>query len=235
MSDYIDGNVSNLIIQYGQKSNAVSTVTAYTEDFELIYDNANILIFAYDLDNAVGKQLDILGKIVGISRNVPFSVPKKYFGFNGNLNSYPFGSKFNVVVSYPFRGKFEIPYSDSQVNDNDYRFFIKAKIIKNYATSKNIDSSNLSIQNTVDYLFNSKAYIVDNKDMTMTLNIDSSYDITKLTYLKNLDLLPRPQGVRYNTFVGYQDGVTFGFNSFNIGLGSKFATSGTSRFAYKII
>ena len=76
MSDYIVGNVSNLIIQYGQKSNAVATVTAYSEEFELIYDNANILQMAYDLDFAVGKQLDIIGKIVGISRNVPFSIPK---------------------------------------------------------------------------------------------------------------------------------------------------------------
>lgn len=235
MSDYIVGNVSNLIIQYGQKSNAVATVTAYSEEFELIYDNANILQMAYDLDFAVGKQLDTLGKIVGISRNVPFSVPKKYFGFDGHLNSCPFGSKFNVVVSYPFRSRFEIPYSDGQLNDNDYRFFIKAKIIKNYATSKNIDSGNLSIQNAVDYLFNSKAYIVDNKDMTMTLYIDSSYDSSKLTYLENLDLLPRPQGVRYNTLVNYQEGITFGFNSNNSSFVSKFNETRKSRFAHKII
>ena len=235
MSDYIVGNVSNLIIQYGQKSNAVATVTAYSEEFELIYDNANILQMAYDLDFAVGKQLDIIGKIVGISRNVPFSIPKNYFGFSGHLNAYPFGSKFKVVVSYPFRGKFEIPYSDGQLNDNDYRFFIKAKIIKNYVTSKNIDSNNFSIQNALDYLFNSKAYISDNHDMTMTLNIDGGFDILKLTSLKNLDLLPRPQGVRYNTFVSYQDSFTFGFNSFNTGLGSKFAISEPSRFAYKLI
>lgn len=235
MSDYIDGNVANLIIQYGNKSNAVSTVTAITEEFELIYDNANILDVAYNLDTAIGKQLDVIGKIVGISRVVPFSVPKKYFGFDGHLNSYPFDSKFNVVVSYPFRSKFEIPYSDGQLNDNDYRFFIKARIIKNYATSKNIDSNKLSIQDLVDYLFNSKAYITDNYDMTMTLYIDSSYDSSNLTYLENLDLLPRPQGVRYNTLVSYQEGITFGFNSFNTGLGSKFATSESSRFAFKII
>lgn len=235
MSDYIDGNVANLIIQYSNKPNAISTITAITEEFELIYNNSNILDIAYNLDTAVGKQLDIIGKIVGISRNVPFSVPKKYFGFDGHLNSYPFGSKFNVVASYPFRSKFEIPYSNGQLNDNDYRFFIKAKIIKNYATSKNIDSNSLSIQNAVDYLFNGKGYVTDNYDMSMTLYIDSSYDSSKLTYLENLDLLPRPQGVRYNTFISYQDGITFGFNSFNAGLGSKFATSEPSRFAFKII
>ena len=118
MSDYIDGNESNLIIQYGQKSNAVATVTAYSEEFEVIYDNANILQMAYDLDFAVGKQLDIIGKIVGISRNVPFSVPKKYFGFDGHLNSYPFGSKFNSVIAYPFRGKFEIHQSQLTQSKN---------------------------------------------------------------------------------------------------------------------
>lgn len=235
MSDYIDGNVANLIIQYGNKSNAVATVTAITEEFKLIYDNANILDVAYNLDTAIGKQLDVIGRIVGISRTVPFSVPKKYFGFDGHLNSYPFGSKFNVVVSYPFRSRFEIPYSDGQLNDNDYRFFIKAKIIKNYATSKNIDSNSLSIQNAVDYLFNSKAYITDNYDMSMTLYIDSSYDSSKLTYLENLDLLPRPQGVRYNTIISYQEGKAFGFYSNNAGFGDKFNATEPSRFAYKIL
>ena len=76
MSDYVDGNVSNLIIQYGSKSNAVATVTAYTEEFELIYDTANLFDLAFNLDFAVGKQLDILGKIVGIERYIPsFGVP----------------------------------------------------------------------------------------------------------------------------------------------------------------
>ncbi len=77
MSNYIDGNVANLIIQYSNKPNAISTITAITEEFELIYDNSNILDIAYNLDTAAGKQLDIIGKIVGINRNVPFSVPKK--------------------------------------------------------------------------------------------------------------------------------------------------------------
>jgi hypothetical protein len=48
----------------------------------------------------------------------------------------------------------------------------------------------------------------------MTLYIDSSYDSSKLICLESLDLLPRPQGVRYNTFVSYQDVITFGFNEF---------------------
>lgn len=235
MSTYVDSNVKNLIIQYGDKSNAVATVTAITEEFELIYDNANILDFAYDLDNAIGKQLDIIGRIVGINRKVPFAVPKNYFGFSGHSNAYPFGSKFNVVVAYPFKRKSEIPYTEGELNDNDYRLFIRAKIIKNYATSKNIDESKLSIQDAIDFLFESKAYISDNKDMTMTLNIDSSYDFEMIRYIENLDLLPRPQGVRYNTYISYQEGKTFGFNSFNTGFGSKFQTTNPTRFAYKII
>ena len=235
MSDYIDGNVSNLIIQYGQKSNAVATVTAYSEEFEVIYDNANLLDYAYDVDNAVGKQLDIIGKIVGINRKVPFAVPKNYFGFDGHLNAYPFGSKFNVVIAYPLKSKFEFLYTDGFLNDYDYKLFIKAKIVRNNATSKGIDSNNLSIQNAVDYLFNGKAYIVDNKDMTMTLYIDESYDLSKIRYIQLLDLLPRPQGVRYNTLVNYQEGITFGFNSNNSSFVSKFNETRKSRFAHKII
>ena len=36
--------------------------------------------------------------------------------------------KLLSVVSYPMRNKFEIPYSSGELNDYDYRFFIKAQI-----------------------------------------------------------------------------------------------------------
>lgn len=235
MSEYVNGNVKNLIIQYNDKPNAVATVTAITKEFEQCFNYANILNSAYDLDFAVGKQLDTIGKIVGISRNVPFVVPKNYFGFNGHLNSYPMGNKFKVVISYPLKDKFEIPYTDGQLNDNDYRFFIRAKIIKNYATSKTIDINRLSIQNAVDFLFNGKAYVVDNMNMTMTIYIDSSFDINMLLYLERLDLLPRPQGVGYNTIISYQEGKAFGFYLNNAGFGDKFNATEPSRFAYKIL
>lgn len=235
MSDYIDGNVSNLIIQYADKPKAVSTITAITEEFEEIYDTANLFADAFDVDSAVGKQLDIIGKIVGISRVVKFAVPKTYFGFSDNILSYPMGNKFNTLVSYPFKNKFEFPYTDGTLNDYNYRLFIKAKIIKNYTTSANISSDNLAIQNAFDFVFSGKAYVVDNKDMSLDIYIDYGFDLNLLLYIQRAELLPRPQGVRYNTYINYLEGKTFGWNANNLGFGDKFSGGFDSHFASKII
>ncbi len=183
MSDYINGNVSNLIIQYGSKSNAVATVTAYTEEFELIYDTSNLFDLAFNLDFAVGKQLDILGKIVGIERYIPsFGVP----------------------------------------DDDTYRFLIRAKVIRNYAKATMGDDNKLSIQDALDFLFNNGAYVTDNYNMSMKIWLDIHTDLNLIQYLKDLNLIPTPQGVRY-----YYEGLfdkrgTFGFYVHNTGFGDKF-------------
>ena len=226
-----------LIIQYADKPNALAQIELTIGKLEQIYSLALSLEQAFDLDYAVGKQLDILGKIVGINRSVPFAVPKNYFGFSDNpTTGGPMGNKFLSVVAYPMKNKFEIPYSTGKLNDYNYRFFIKAKIIKNYAKGTMIDSDNLSIQNTVDYLFKNEAYIVDNKNMTMNIYINNTFDFNMVQYIEQLDLIPRPQGVRYKSIISYVDGETFGFNPNNTGFGDKFnGIDDQTYFAIKII
>lgn len=226
-----------LILQYRSLPKAEATIKALANQY--ININSVIADFeeAFDVDTAVGVQLDILGRIVGVNRNVPFTVPKKYFGFSDNVLSYPMGDKFTNILSHPMLDKFEIPYTSGELNDNDFRFFIKAKIIKNTVRATMISNLGNSLQNAIDYLFNSKAYIVDNKNMTMTLYIDSSFDFTLLPFIEQLGLMPRPQGVEIRTVISYNVGNTFGFNdnANSKGFGDKFGTSILSYFANKII
>lgn len=39
------------------------------------------LLTCFDIDQAVGKQLDVLGKYVGVNRNIGSIIPRPYFGF----------------------------------------------------------------------------------------------------------------------------------------------------------
>ncbi len=226
-----------LIVQYSDKPKALSHIENIIGNLEDVYDLANMFEEAFDLDSAVGAQLDILGKIVGISRSVPFAVPKNYFGFSDNTSTaYPMDDKFLNVVAYPFKNKFEIPYSTGELNDNDYRFYIRAQIIKNYVKATMIDEGDrLSIQNAIDNLFDNKGYVVDNQDMTMTIYIDSTFNFDSIQYIKQLDLIPRPQGVEYETVISYSEGSTFGFGVNNTGFGDKFGPHIDSYFATKII
>ena len=227
-----------LIIQYANKPNALAQIELTIGKLEQIYSLALSLEQAFDLDQAVGKQLDILGKIVGISRSVPFAVPKNYFGFSDNsTTAWPMGNKFiENFVSYPLKNKFEIPYSSGMLNDYNYRFFIKAKIIKNNSKGTMIDINNLSIQNAIDYLFNNTGYIVDNKNMSFNLYINQNFDLDMIQYIDQLGLIPRPQGVEMNVLIRYVEAETFGFNVNNQGFGDKFSGfDDRTYFAIKII
>lgn len=212
-----------LIIQYADKPKALSTIESILAPLENVYETMYLLENAFDLDTAVGVQLDVIGKIVGISREVPFVLKKEYFSFDEHDFESPFGDRFKDIIAYPFKDKGEKDYTDGILNDADYRFFIKAKIVKNYSTGKVYDEDKISIQKALDYLYDGKAYITDNGNMTMNIYLDYSIDRDKLSYAQRLELIPKPQGVGYNITILYDDGKTFGFSDnlnskgFNIG------------------
>ena len=186
-----------LIIQYSDSPNALAQIELVIGKLEEVYNLAYSLEEAFDLGLAIGKQLDVLGKIALINRYVP--------GF-GNLN------------------------------DNDYRFIIKAKIIKNYAKGTMIDEDKLSIQNALDFLFVNSAYVYDNYDMSMSIWLGLAIDPIVIQYIKDLDLIPRPQGVDVKYVGLYDPRGTFGFYIHNTGFGDKFnGVDDLTYFAKKII
>jgi len=221
MGLFTDTYKNLLIVQYSDKPKAQAHIKLIIGELEKVYQFANQFDTAFDVDLAVGKQLDIIGKIVGINRIVPFAVPKNYFGFDGHEHSFPMNDKFKNVVSYPMKSKFEIPFTSGELNDLDYRFYIKAKIVKNYAKATMIDKDNLSLQNAVDYLFNNKSYLTDAKNMSINLYIGNDFDFSKLQFIKQLDIIPRPQAVKIY-YISYVEKHTFGFYEHNTGFGDKF-------------
>lgn len=228
MTNFIQAYLDLLIYQYYNKPNAQAEITAILDGFNDIFDLYNSFEKEFDLDTARGKQLDLIGRIVGLSRTVPFLIPKKYFGFDDDIYTYPFNELFDDIVTYPFKEVDEFEYTDGQLNDFDYRFFIKGKIAKNFANSDII-----SINKIVAYLFNDLAEVVDRYDMSLDLYIDATIDIITVRTIQKLNLLPKPQGVRYNNIIfQYFEGETFGFSDDPSALGfdELFATVEAGKF-----
>ena len=102
------------------------------------------------------------------------------------------------------------------VDDEEYRFYIKVKIAKNTGAGYLMrPEARNSIQDVIELAFGGEAYVTDNYDMTMTLIVDPAFDVARLSVLAALDLLPKPQGVRYRSFTaaganpfGYSSNVT---------------------------
>ena len=197
-SDY----VNLLIKQYWEKPKANAEIRMKAGTWRKTFEWIDSFGDEFDLDIATGDRLDITGRIVGISRLIPYSIPKIAFGFDENPNSRGFDDKFFPLNDRaPFQDKFESASTDLVLDDNAYRQFIRAKIAKNtfgpYLSGKDF----LSIQDAVINIFGGLAYVTDNYDMTLTLHVSSVLSSTTLDAILKMSLIPKPQGVRYITVI----------------------------------
>lgn len=239
MSEFTDAYVNLLIKQYWEQPNARAEIAAQASTWQTIRDMLASFGDAFDIDQATGHRLDIIGKIVGISRINPFVLPKVAFGFAENINAGRFDDKFESILgAAPFLNKFEPTRTTLELNDNDYRFFIKAKVAINAASGFMLSDERISIQTAIGAVFGDRAYAIDNQDMTLTLYVAPDFDSTRLTAIRRLGLLPKPQGVRYDIIIQAAPGETFGFNDNPnaLGFADKFDAAQTGgRFALKVI
>lgn len=221
----VDETVNLLIKQYWEKPKAKAEIALQASTWEKTRSFLDALDPAFDLDNAVGAQLDVLGRIVGIGRSVPGVVPKIYFGFSINPNNEGFASKFDPQrIGGPFFSKFSSAFTDLQLGDSDYRFFIRVKASLNRASGYLSSDKYIDIQDVVLAAFDGRAYVVDNLDMTLTLYVSPVVSLDRLRLIRALNLLPKPQGVRYKLIIQAEPGSTFGFsnNPSSKGFASKF-------------
>lgn len=193
---FIDQYSILLIKQYWEKPKAKAEIELYARSWYKCYRLLYAFNQQFDLDSAFGKQLDTIGSIVDFPRLVPDLLPKVFFGFDVNSNAAGFADKFNSTrPAAPMRDKFGQQFTSLTLDDSDYKFFIRAKILKN-ASSPYISHPELvSIQDVVLQVFEGQALAIDNKDMTIFIAYDGTNPEDRINLLRKLDLIPRPTGV----------------------------------------
>ena len=208
MSDF-----NPLIWQYRGKPKAVKTVTVLHDESASVMESAVNMSDVLNIDKATGFSLDLVGAHVGTPRQVQQYIPRKYFGFYG-LN----GEAFGVGRFY----RYGEPQADSTyLTDDDYRFTIKAKILKNYQ-----DATLSNIARSMRMLLGDGAQVYDGLDMTMAIVVpEKSINDFRMFAIMNLDIMVRPVGVYYRFITSVPENY-FGFsndpNSKGFGVG-KFA------------
>jgi hypothetical protein len=173
-----------LIAQYANKTKAVDTITLTADK---LIDNEIIAAIqgGFDIDTAVGNQLDILGKIVGTSRyitNTILDTTKFYIPLDSSGTKIPITDTKITLVNRQTGG------SATSLSDDEFRFLLKLKIIRNYS-----DNSFKSMDDSIQQFFQS-ALIASYGIMNIVYFAESSiFDIVIKGASK--DLLPRPMGV----------------------------------------
>lgn len=208
----IEYYVNLIIIQYSDKPKAQATIRALV-DVVL----ANGILFdirdGYNIDTAVGVQLDIIGKYVGVDRFFEVNDPIDYFSLVDYAETTPYDEQKHGFTDYAdwedFQFNGTINYNSvlsqtNRLNDDDYRVIIKLKILQN-----NINHSHKSIDDGVFEFFGADVRPDSLGDMQMTYFITSNITAVALAALTK-KLLPRPMGVGLS-LIKNVDGAFFGF------------------------
>lgn len=208
----IDEYTLLLIKQYWEQPRAKAEVQLRLQGYSKIADLIRAFETEYDLDTARGKQLDVLGKIAGVPRLVPAVIQRILFGFDINPNSRGFADRFNPLrEGAPFLRRFESPFTSQELDDNQYRRLIRAKVALNVCSAYISSDERISVQDVINQAFGGRAYVIDNQDMSLTLYVSPSVSQDELRLIRRLGLLPKPQGVRYSFVILAEPGLTFGF------------------------
>lgn len=188
------------------KPNFLSVLSTFLQPFADITDIINSIPEKFDLDMAVGQQLDFTGQWIGQSRFIEVPLVGVYFSFD--INGVGFDQGAWIGPDVPTTELDALP-------DEFYRTVLKAKVAAN-SWDGTIPSSN----RIWDELFASQGLKVitqDNGNMTMTVGIiiPPLYPLDAITrsLFMNHYFELRPAGVLTTGFYEASGVPFFGFDS----------------------
>ena len=160
------------------------------------------------LDKAVGKQLDGIGEIVGLSRIIDNAVVLKFFGFVGQTNIGTFGEARIRNNSEPHRVSYIL-------NDSEYRQIIPPKVIKN-SSAGTIEDTIASLK----YAFKAPLIVIEEVgNAKITVGIGKSLTHNEKAMIKAENLVIKPGGVGIVYIENYDINDYFGFTDQPYALG----------------
>lgn len=188
--DLIQYYVNRLLWQY-RLPKAQNTIAITAK--QLIADGVLFQIQdGYELNTALGLQLDVLGKYIGLPRGIGDPAPLPFFGFvdydgGGNENGLTdYNTAVNNLVVF-----YEYGYNQqnaTDLSDTAYLFMLMLKIALNTS-----DNTLYGIQQILSGTLRGAVRVVDNRNMTLTYYVNDTALPVSITVLR--PYLPRPMGV----------------------------------------
>jgi len=189
-----------LIIQYNSKPKASGFIRAVLKILT-IYELIIAVRDGYNIDTAVGKQLDILGKYVGAKRYIPGTVfARDYYGYSAYGETAPFTfyrmktyAESMDNIDWQFRSYAETGQTQYSLTDTELRNLIKICIAKR--------NSNASLKDIDDFMyeyFGNDAYCVEG---TLEISYYVKQSVKRLfNVAKGVGALPKPAGILVNVY-----------------------------------
>lgn len=180
-----------LILQYKGKPKARATVQIGCDIYTgngLLFEFENIL----DIDRATSYTLDLIGKIVGVPRNVVSDSPNtEFFTFEKeDANGF---STIGTLSNGVFKRSDVNYYDKNALSDKNYRTLIKLKAIMN-----RVRGTWAELDNMYYSIFGDNLYFENNKDGSITYYYNPDYFDSELwNAIIKLGYLIAPLGISY--------------------------------------
>ena len=183
--------------QYRDKPNATRWYNITRGISYSLYEAMQKVRKLYDIDTNVGKQLDIIGRIVGIDRSYISDIAMQQSMYKKDAEGAMYGLVSSMYSDGTVAGRLDM-------NDELFRLVIKAKIIKNNTNAYYDD-----ILRGFKTLFPNiqELWINDYEDMSFDISYIGNLTSLEKWALLNIELLPKPAGVRFRGFVGIPVGL----------------------------
>ena len=177
------GYQQTIISQYAQSPTIVQLIDNVNQWISPDVDFYNFTNWIWNIDTARGFGLDILGRILGITRRFFVIQPDTYFGFDENSSDY---QPFNQAPFYNGAND-----SDAVIlNDDNYR---RVLLTKAFFNINPISALTINQALTMLFLGRGKCYVIDNQDMTVTYTFEFVLSLLDKAILR--DLMPTIAGV----------------------------------------
>ena len=195
IKDQCDYYAGLLLSEYKLLPRAKATIEIYVK--QALGDMlASQLDPAFTLETAVGPQLDILGKYIGLSRNIGLPVPEPFYEFSdytgvvGSPNGFTdyLNPAINAGViwdNYLFQGT-----ENTALSDAAYLFMLQMQIVLN-----SNDGTLASIMAFLQEFFPGQVLLLDNGNMSVTYYLGSNIPVPPAVLQP---YLPVPMGVSVN-------------------------------------
>lgn len=188
MSGDISGYLAKITSEHKNKPKFAAFVSVFLQPLADIIAVANSMPGLFDIDTAVGQQLDFLGEWIGLTRFVNVPVVGTYFSFDITGLGFDEGTWFSS--GDPF-------FTTTALDDPTYRNLLKAKILQNQW-----DGSMDGAYAIWDQLFEGTGLVVainDHADLTFDMSMVATIALptpVQIALFTGGYISTRPAGIR---------------------------------------
>lgn len=190
MADLVSPYSSLITSEHNQKPKFMAMIDLVTGSIAEVNAGIQAIQPAFDLDNAVGAQQDVIGEWVGQSRVITNVLVVGFFGFLDDSAASPFGELSDPSIGGQFYELGQAFEDTTVLGDADYLTVLKAKIVRNQS-----DGTLADLEAALMFIFGAACQVTDNGTLSLAIHVSTALTPTQKALLLGLDLLPRPAGV----------------------------------------